>query len=130
MASVTGLPLLRGIRSYPSWKGTLANMRQLQLAQEIFYKKNNRYADTQEELIAFDILAEKLKNRITNKELTDKDGKGIEGSDNDPKTWLATVHMRYKEFNMWCIPIEEEYQYTCDQDGCRKEKTEIELLKK
>ncbi|MFH1643164.1 MAG: hypothetical protein ABH967_00805 [Patescibacteria group bacterium] len=106
-------------RCKPSWMRTIADMRQLSVAQEIFYKKNNKYADTQEELM--EIISVKFKELETGKEITDKDGKGIEGGDNDPETWSATCHMSYKEFNDWCRLTDEEYWYTCNQDGCYKE---------
>jgi len=106
-------------RCRPGWMRTIADVRQLGMAQEIFYKQNKRYADTQEELM--EIIGVKLKELETGKEITDKDGKGIEGGDNDPKTWSATCHMTYKEFNDWCRLIDKDYWYTCNQDGCYEE---------
>ncbi|MDI6591815.1 MAG: hypothetical protein QME61_02695 [Patescibacteria group bacterium] len=117
-----GLMILgHGTRCVPSWQRTLADMRQLRRAQEIFYKSNNRYADTQEELISAGILSAKFKNLATSKEFTDRDGGGIEGSDNDPETWLATTHLQYQEIDKWCRVINRDYWFTCNQDGCYKE---------
>lgn len=112
-----------------SWWVTRSDMNQLKFAQEMFYEKNNRYADTQEELIAdVKIFNEKLKNRTTGEEFTDKDGKGIEGGDNNPETWAAVSYIRYKKLNKWCRMVSEEYMYICDQDGCYEEVVEeIEL---
>ena len=107
-------------RCYPAWMRTIPNMRQLSMAQEIFYKENNRYADTQEELM--ETLGMNVKfTDSTNKELTDKDGEGIEGGDNNPETWSTTCYISYKEFNNWCRLTDKEYWYTCNQDGCYKE---------
>ena len=110
-------------RCKPDWMRTIADMKQLSITQEIFYKKNNRYADTQEELMETLGISVKFTD-ITdsiNKELTDQDGKGIEGGDNNPETWSATCYMHYKEFNDWCRLIDKEYWYTCNQDGCYEE---------
>ena len=87
---------------------TISNMYQLRPAQEMFYELNHRYADTQEELIEAGFLTEKFIDEITNKELADRDGTGIDGSDNDPKTWLVTSHI-------------DDFWFTCNQGGCYKE---------
>ncbi|MFH1575348.1 MAG: hypothetical protein ABIB55_00150 [Candidatus Nealsonbacteria bacterium] len=105
-----------------SWTNTLADMRQMHAAQEMFYEKNKRYADTQEELInEVGIFTEKFKNTMTGEEFADKDGKGIEGGDNDPETWSAITYIFPEKFDGWCRRIEEGYWYICDQEDCYKQ---------
>ena len=122
LASVIWIILNQGCgRCAYSWQRIRAEMHQLQIAQEIFYKDNNRYADTQEELIDASIFTEKFKNAITNEEFTDSDGEGIESGDNNPKTWSAITYISYKKFNKWCWLTSEGYWYICNQDGCYEE---------
>ncbi len=96
-------------------------MHLLKSSQEIFYAQNHRYADTQEELIDAEIIDEKSKNRITEKELTDRDGNGIEGGDNDPETWSVTTYIPYKEIDTWCRVVSEGHWFTCNQNGCQRD---------
>jgi hypothetical protein len=103
------------------WQIVKADMRQLRTAQGMFYEKNNRFADTQEELINNIIFRVVLKNIITNQEFTDGDGEGIEGSDNDPKTWSARTYIPYQKINKWCHLMSSGYWYVCNQDGCYEE---------
>ena len=107
-------PVNRGLR-------TKAEMHQLIGLQEIFYARNDRYADTQEELGLIEE-DDKFRDNQTGEELTDRDGEGIEGSDNDPETWLVTAYIRFKEINPLCIVASEGYWFTCTQDGCYEEK--------
>jgi len=117
MFLIIGLNFLGGNRCCPVWRAAIAEMHQLSTAQKIFYEKDNRYADTQEELMGAGILSDKFKDRHTGKELTDKDGKGIEGSDNNPNTWSAITYI-YR-FDKWCRLVSKEY--FCNQDGCHEE---------
>jgi len=113
-----------GGRCLAHWARTLSDMKQLNTAQELFYLDNNRYADTQEEIIDAGIVDNiRFKNWFTAKELTDKDGEGIEGGDNDSHTWSATTYISYKEIDKWCRVVNEGYWYTCNQNGCQKEET-------
>jgi len=117
--------LSSGTRCSPYWRSTMPNINSLRVAQEMFFSEKNRYADTQEELIESGIMTAKVKffdDKRIEKEFTDKDGSGIEGGDNDPKTWSATAYVPSKEVSKWCMLISNGYWYTCNQDGCRKEK--------
>jgi hypothetical protein len=97
-----------------------SDMYKLVPAQEMFYIKNTRYADTQRELTEGGFLENALKNWATEQEFADKDGIGIEGSDNDPETWLVTTFIPVTKFK-WCKKIETGYWYTCNQKGCHSE---------
>jgi len=106
------------MRLEPIWKRTETNMRQLNTAQQLFYQFNNRYADTQDELVEAGILPRKLQDATTGKELTDLDNNGIEGGDSDANTWLTRVYMPGRRFEM-CKVVETGWNFTCDQGGCR-----------
>ena len=97
---------------------TKAEMTRLRAAQDMFYWENHRYADTQEELGLID---KKLKDWVTDEELTDRDGNGIEGGDNDPETWSVTAYIPYREIGSWCRLVSEGYWFTCNQNGCQRE---------
>lgn len=123
LVSIIWIVLNQGcVRCAYRWQVVKADMNQLRAAQNIFYEKNNRYADTQEELIN-DVVFTRivLKNITTKEEFTDGDGEGIEGSDNNPETWLAMTYIPYQKFNKWCHLTSLGYWYVCDQDGCYEE---------
>ncbi len=89
--------------------------------QELFYDKNGRYAETQKELIndsGFKYDKPLFFNYLTGKELTDKDGKGIEGGDNDPNTWSVSAYFPRVKVGAWCKITSEGYWFTCNQDKC------------
>ena len=92
--------------------------RQFIFVQELFYDEYLRYADTQDELVNTGFLSKKIINPLTDKEFTDKDGSGIEGGDNEPKTWSIAVYIPKKEFK-WCKLVSGGFWYTCDQYGCK-----------
>ena len=101
---------------------TKFNMYQLFSAQELFYTYNHRYANTQEELIDAGFIDKKLESLITEKELTDKDGNGIEGGDDNPETWSVAAYIPYREIDNWCRVVSKEHWLTCNQNGCYEEK--------
>ncbi len=102
-----------------SWVASIkAEITSLRAPQELFYDDNGRYANTQEELIEAGFISEKLKNRMTGEEYTDKDGSGIEGGDDNPKTWEIVTFIPTKQFDNWCKRVKEGYWITCNQDGC------------
>jgi len=115
-----------GASRTPHWARTIREMTELRVAQEVFWIKHGRYADTQEELIEAGFLREKLRNWVKDRDLTDRDGQGIEGGDDDPQTWSATAYIPRKEIDKWCRVISEGYWYTCDQTGCYKEEAKAE----
>lgn len=94
---------------------TMSGVAQSRVAQELFYDENGRYASTLEELFGSNY--SRLINCFTGKELTDRDGVGIEGGDNDPNTWEVAAFIPQKEFGSWCKIKTGGYWYYCNQTG-------------
>ena len=98
----------------------LSDLRIIAAAQEIFYQKNSRYADTQQELselmsVAYD--------PVTKKEYTDEDGVGIEGGDDNPNTWSVQALLRDAVKREICLEEQPEPETSssiglCNEDGC------------
>ena len=94
----------------------IADIKSIQMAQEMFYENELRYAISQKELFEKGYLSNVLVDPVTKKEYTDNDGFGIEGGDENPKTWIVqTVLKKYNEICSKEKPVEV---FLCNEKGC------------
>jgi len=101
----------------------MTDVRVIGISQEFYYVTNGRYADTQSELASIDEFAGPLQDPFTGVEYTDKDGRGIEGGDNDSQTWSVSALLPRKEYSGFC-QLTSGTLFTCSGEGCFEEKVE------
>jgi hypothetical protein len=65
----------------------ISDMRQIKAAQETYYQKYSRFANTQETLVNEGLINGVLVDPSLSSKYADFDGMGIEGSDANPQTW-------------------------------------------
>jgi len=96
----------------------ISDLRQVKIAQEMFYEKNSRFAVSQKELVDAGIFTTALINPTTKKEYTDADGLGLEGGDNNPNTW--SVQAILMDYNLEICSREKQKLifYYCNQTDC------------
>ena len=113
-----------GARSKARDAKRMSDMRQIKAAQETYYQKHSRYADTQEELVNEGLVKGVLADPSIQNEYADFDGVGIEGSDADSQTWSVAMALERKGIFEKEIcdkskpePIYHDF-YFCNQNEC------------
>ena len=116
--------LVSGARRLALFGKVGSDLNIISVAQGRYYEKYARYASTQEELVGDGALQSILADPYMHKEYADFDGSGIEGSDNNDRTWSVMMGVYEGAPSLQAICGAEKqnsnpkHYYLCDQQGC------------
>lgn len=105
----------------PRYKGVNAERQAMlgiiQNSQEDFFEQESLYANSQAELVEKGYLLQIVVDRVSGLEYTDEDGVGLEGGDNDPKTWSIKTVLETGEHEI-CASQKTTQFYVCNEKTC------------
>jgi hypothetical protein len=94
-----------------------ATLSAIQACQADFFEQESRYANSQAELIEKGCLLQIVVDPVSGLEYTDEDGFGLEGGDNDPKTWSVKTVLETGEYEI-CASQKTTQFYVCNEKTC------------